>query len=75
MMGETNLKLVNDQGEVGGISGGSGKLKDEEEKIAYTLGTMVYEEGCVDYVTKLLENSFQQSKGKIAKTKQREISQ
>jgi type I restriction enzyme R subunit len=33
MMGETNLSLVEEQGEVYGISGESGKRKDEEEKV------------------------------------------
>ena len=33
MMGETNLSLVEEQGEVYGISGESGKGKEEEEKI------------------------------------------
>ena len=33
MMGETNLSLVEEQGEVFGISGESGGGKEEEEKI------------------------------------------
>ena len=33
MMGETNLSLVEEQGEVYGISGESGGGKEEEEKI------------------------------------------
>ena len=33
MMGETNLNLVNEQGEVFGISGESGMVKGEEEKV------------------------------------------